>query len=56
MESCLLNVKDWPAGVVSLYLGSNLYINASSDNLDDAVINLSKMLIKNDIMPQKKYY
>lgn len=54
MESCLLNVKDWPAGVVSLYLGSNLYINASSDNLDDAVINLSKMLIKNDIMPQKK--
>lgn len=54
MEHCLLDMKNWPAGVVALYLGNNLYINASCDNLDDAVISLSKMLIKNNVAPQKK--
>ena len=42
MESCLYNVSNWPPGVVSLYFGSTLYLDATSDNLENAIISINK--------------
>ena len=46
MESSLLNQMNWPPGIVSLYFGSTFYINASDNNLNDAVNNINKLLLK----------
>ena len=54
MEPCLLDMSNWPPGIVSLYLGSTLYINASDDDLSDAIIDSNKFLLNNDLVPHNK--
>lgn len=54
MEPCLLNISDWPASIVTLYLGSTLYIDASKDNFCDVIENLNKTLYYNNIYPYNK--
>lgn len=54
MEPCLLNTSEWPPGVVSLYLGSTLYIDASKDELSDAVKSIIKYLFQVGLSPNKK--
>jgi len=44
MEPTLLSLNNWPAGIVSLYFGSTLYVNASMDNLKRPTIELIKQL------------
>ena len=57
MEPCLSSINDWPPGVVSLYFGSTLYINATNDNLNSAVISINKLLEQYKLNPQnKKFY
>ena len=54
MEPSLLNTNNWPPGVVSLYLSNNLYVNASDNNYDNAASEISRMLIKNYVVPYEK--
>ena len=54
MEPCLLNPSEWPPGIVSLYLGSTLYIDATKDDLGNAVIFANKFLLKNGLQPNNK--
>ena len=57
MEPCLSSINDWPPGVVSLYFGSTLYVNATNDNLNSAVISINKLLEQYKLNPQnKKFY
>jgi len=51
MEPCLYNMKQWPAGVVLLYLGSTLYIDATQDNLDSAIVAINKTLLTYNLYP-----
>mgnify|MGYP001418125986 CR=1 FL=1 len=51
MEPSLLNVKNWPPGIVSLYFGTTLYIDASKDNLNNAVIHIHEILQKYNLNP-----
>ena len=51
MEPCLYNISNWPPGVVTLYLGSTLYIDATSDDLDKAVIYINKTLLTYKLRP-----
>lgn len=51
MEPCLYNISDWPEGVVSLYLGSTLYMNGTNDNQDTVVIDINKTLLGYDLFP-----
>ena len=51
MEPCLLDTLNWPAGIVSLYLGSTLYVDASDDNLDKAVESIIKFLYQEGLQP-----
>jgi hypothetical protein len=54
MEPCLLNTNNWPPGIVSLYLGSTLYINASNDDISEAVIFANSFLLKHGLQPHNK--
>jgi len=58
MEPNMLNINQWPPGVVSMYLGLTLYINAVEDNNPITIISLIKMLeingIKRDSLPPIK--
>ena len=54
MEPCLLNPSDWPPGIVSLYLGSTLYIDATKEDLNTAVIFTNKFLLKHGLQPRNK--
>jgi len=54
MEPCLLNPSEWPPGIVSLYLGSTLYIDATNDDLSNSVIFANKFLLKNGLHPNNK--
>ena len=54
MEPCLLNQSEWPPGIVSLYLGSTLYIDASKDDINNAVIFANNFLLKHGIQPNNK--
>jgi len=54
MEPCLLNPSEWPPGIVSLYLGSTLYIDATNDDLSNAVIFANKFLLKHGLQPNNK--
>lgn len=54
MEPCLLNTSEWPPGVVSLYLGSTLYIDASKQDLNDTVKSIIKFLSQVGLSPNKK--
>lgn len=54
MESSLLNQTNWPPGIISLYFGSTFYINASDNNLNNAVNNINKLLLKYKIQQYNK--
>ena len=51
MEPDLLNLSDWPPGIVTLYFGSTLYINASKNDFVDTIININKILLKYNLRP-----
>lgn len=51
MESSLYDISKWPKGVVSLYLGSTLYIDGSSDDQELSIINLNKALLNQNLYP-----
>ena len=53
MEPKLLSMSNWPPGIVSLYFGSTLYINATSDNLNSAVIMINKILEQYGLKPNR---
>ena len=53
MEPDLLNISDWPPGIVTLYFGSTLYINASKNDFVDTIININKILFKYNIRPDR---
>ena len=52
MEEHLLNITKWPAGVVPLHLASLLYINASNNELDSAIVEIHKRLLRHKLSPQ----
>jgi len=54
MEPCLSNISNWPPGIVSLYFGSTLYINASNSDLNVAIANINKLLLKYNLQPKNK--
>jgi len=54
MEPCLLNTNNWPPGIVSLYLGSTLYINATDNDLSESVIFANSFLLNNGLQPHNK--
>jgi hypothetical protein len=54
MEPCLLDMNSWPPGIVSLYLGSTLYINASDDDLSEGIIYANKFLLNHGLIPNNK--
>jgi hypothetical protein len=57
MEPHMLDPKQWPAGIVPLYLGSTLYIDASYDRLiNNCILLLTKMLITYKIFPSRFPY
>jgi len=49
MEPKMLNTYKWPPGVVSMYLASTLYINATKDDDKIAIFGLIKILEINGI-------
>jgi len=51
MEKSLLDISKWPNGIVTLYIGSTLYIDGSGDNIDDIVIQLNKRLMEYKLKP-----
>lgn len=46
MDISLCNINEWPPGIITLYFGSTLYINASSNDLNIAANNINKLLLK----------
>ena len=54
MEPTLLNQSQWPPGIVSLYLGSTLFIDASKDDINSAVIFVNNFLLKHGLQPNNK--
>ena len=54
MEPKLLSMSNWPPGIVSLYFGSTLYINATDSNLNTAVITINKILEKYGLKPNNR--
>ena len=44
MEEEMLDVKAWPPGIMTMYLGNTFYIDCSSDDLEDTAKKLSQML------------
>uniref|UniRef100_A0A6C0AXI9 TIR domain-containing protein n=1 Tax=viral metagenome TaxID=1070528 RepID=A0A6C0AXI9_9ZZZZ len=51
MEPILLDINNWPPGIISLYLGSTLYVNGSHNNLYDTAINIHKILLHYNLQP-----
>ena len=51
MEPEMLSLNNWPAGIVSLYFGSTLYINASKNNLHYSIFELIKQLERYHLQP-----
>lgn len=49
MEPQMLDTSKWPPGVVSMYLASTLYINATKDNDNITILSLIKVLEINGI-------
>ena len=56
MEPKLLNMENWPPGIITLQFGSTLYVNASSNNLNSAVININNMLHQYNLSPQNNRF
>ena len=44
LEEEMLDVKAWPAGIVTMYLGNTFYVDCSRDDLKEAAVRMSKML------------
>lgn len=44
MEEELLDVKAWPQGLMTMYLGNTFHIDCSGDNIPSIALKLSKML------------
>jgi hypothetical protein len=44
MEEEMLDIKAWPPGIMTMYLGNTFYIDCSSDDLDDIATRLSTMM------------
>lgn len=44
MEEDMLDVKSWPQGIMSMYLGNTFYIDCSGDKIQENARKLSKML------------
>jgi len=53
MDISLSNISDWPPGIISLYFGSTLYINASTDNLKKTAYDIDKLLLKYHLKSMK---
>ena len=51
MEPLLLDTKNWPPGIISLYFGATLYIDATKDNLNNSVIHIHEVLQKYNLKP-----
>lgn len=54
MEPFLLNINNWPAGIISLQLGSTLFINGALDNLNNCVIQINDLLLRYGLLPKNK--
>lgn len=52
MENDLLDIKNWPLGVVPLHLGTSLYIDATKDDLAPAIMEIHNRLIKHQLCPK----
>ena len=52
MEPCLLNQSEWPPGIVSLYLGSTLYIDCINNNFILSANKIHDYLIKLKLKPK----
>ena len=44
MESDMLDVRKWPIGVMSMYLGNTFYIDCTGDDLSNTANRLGQML------------
>ena len=53
MDISLCNINDWPPGIITLYFGSTLYINASIDDLKKAASDINKLLLKYNLKSMK---
>lgn len=50
MEPCLKDMSKWPSGIITMYFGNLLYIDASDDNLNSAIISLDRILKDNGLL------
>jgi len=51
MEPSLLDIDNWPPGIISLYLASTLYVDGSHNNLYDTAISIHKILLRYNLEP-----
>jgi hypothetical protein len=51
MEPGMLDVKQWPPGIMSMYLGNTFYVDASGDNIPEIASRLSRMFILLGLKP-----
>ena len=51
MEKTMLNINNWPPGIVSMYLGSVFYIDFTNDEIDDSINDFVKLLSSYKIYP-----
>ena len=51
LDSTMLNTAKWPPGVVPLYLSSILYVDATAEDLTEAIENIHKRLLQYKLQP-----
>ena len=51
MEKDMLNINNWPPGIVSMYLGSLFYIDFTNDIIDSSINDFVKLLNSYKIYP-----
>jgi hypothetical protein len=56
MEPDLLNINNWPPGIISLQLGSTIFKDGSDDNLDNCCIVINNLLLKYGLTPNDKLF
>jgi len=52
MESVLLDINNWPPGIISLHFGSTLYVDGTNDNLYDTAICIHRLLLQFGLHPK----
>jgi hypothetical protein len=52
MEPDMLDVRNWPVGVISMYLANTFYFDCTGDNLKEHAQKLSKMLALLGLTPR----